>query len=137
MTKAAFDIAAAVEVSGSTLTELSGIGVLNAARIMARVDTVHRIRSADAFAIYTGTAPIAASSGDITPHRLSRTGDRQLNCCLHTMAITQIARDTPDGTTTVENAPPAKATEKRCVVLNDASPTSSTHNSFATQQYLR
>jgi Transposase IS116/IS110/IS902 family len=33
-------------------------------------------------------------SGDVTRHRLSRAGDRQLNCCLHTMAITQIARDT-------------------------------------------
>jgi len=42
--------------------------------------------------LYTGTAPIAASSGDVTRHRLSRAGDRQLNCCLHTMAITQIAR---------------------------------------------
>ncbi|UXA19080.1 IS110 family transposase [Mycobacterium sp. SMC-4] len=93
--KAAGDIAAAVESSGTTLTELSGIGVLNAAKIMARVGTVRRFRSADAFATYTGTAPIAASSGDVTRHRLSRAGDRQLNCCLHTMAITQIARDTP------------------------------------------
>ena len=93
--KAAGDIAAAVEASGTTLTELTGIGVLNAAKIVARVGTVHRFRSADAFATYTGTAPIAASSGDVTRHRLSRAGDRQLNCCLHTMAITQIARETP------------------------------------------
>jgi transposase len=93
--KAAGDIAAAVESSGTTLTELSGVGVLNAAKIVARVGTVHRFRSADAFATYTGTAPIAASSGDVTRHRLSRAGDRQLNCCLHTMAISQIARDTP------------------------------------------
>lgn len=93
--KAATDIAAAVEASGSTLTELSGIGTLNAAKIIARVGTIDRFRSADAFATYTGTAPIAASSGDVTRHRLSRAGDRQLNCCLHTMAISQIARDTP------------------------------------------
>lgn len=93
--KAATDIAAAVEASGTTLTELTGIGILNAAKIVARVGTIHRFRSADAFATYTGTAPIAASSGDVTRHRLSRAGDRQLNCCLHTMAITQIARDTP------------------------------------------
>jgi transposase len=93
--KAAADIAAAVESSGSTLTELSGIGTLNAAKILARVGTIERFRSADAFASYTGTAPIAASSGDVTRHRLSRAGDRQLNCCLHTMAITQISRDTP------------------------------------------
>jgi transposase len=93
--KAAADITAAVESSGSTLTELSGIGTLNAAKILARVGTIERFRSADAFASYTGTAPIAASSGDVTRHRLSRAGDRQLNCCLHTMAITQISRDTP------------------------------------------
>lgn len=93
--KAAGDIEAAVESSGSTLTELYGIGTLNAAKIVARAGSVHRFRSAAAFATYTGTAPIAASSGDVTRHRLSRAGDRQLNCCLHTMAITQIARDTP------------------------------------------
>lgn len=93
--KAATDIAAAVEASGTTLTELNGIATLNAGKILARVGDVHRFRSADAFATYTGTAPIAPSSGDITRHRLSRAGDRQLNCCLHTMAITQIARDTP------------------------------------------
>jgi transposase len=93
--KAAADITAAVESSGSTLTELSGIGTLNAAKILARVGTIQRFRSADAFASYTGTAPIAASSGDVIRHRLSRAGDRQLNCCLHTMAISQIARDTP------------------------------------------
>jgi transposase len=93
--KAATAIAAAVDASGSTLTELSGIGTLNAAKIIARVGTIDRFRSADAFATYTGTAPIAASSGDVTRHRLSRAGDRQLNCCLHTMAISQIARDTP------------------------------------------
>ena len=93
--KAATDIAAVVEASGSTLTDLSGIGTLNAAKIIARVGTIGRFRSADAFATYTGTAPIAASSGDVTRHRLSRAGDRQLNCCLHTMAISQIARDAP------------------------------------------
>jgi transposase len=93
--KAATDIKAAIDTSGSTLTELRGIGTLNAAKILARVGTVHRFRSAAAFASYTGTAPIEASSGDVTRHRLSRAGDRQLNCCLHTMAITQIARDSP------------------------------------------
>jgi len=95
ITKAAIDITAAVESSGTTLTELSGIGTLNAAKILARVGKIQRFRSADAFASYTGTAPIAASSGDVTRHRLSRAGDRQLNCCLHTMAISQISRDTP------------------------------------------
>jgi transposase len=126
--KAATDIAAAVDASGSTLTELSGIGTLNAAKIIARVGTIDRFRSADAFATYTGTAPIAASSGDVTRHRLSRAGDRQLNCCLHTMAIPRSPATPPDGTTTDESEPQARATEKHCAASNDAYPTSSTGN---------
>jgi hypothetical protein len=35
------------------------------------------------------------SSGDVVRHRLSRAGDRQLNSCLHIMAITQLRRNTP------------------------------------------
>ena len=85
----------AVQASRSTLTELRGIGHLNAGKILGRVGDVHRFRSAAAFASYTGTAPIEVSSGDVVRHRLSRAGDRQLNCCLHTMAITQLQRDCP------------------------------------------
>ena len=68
---------------------------LTAGKILARVGDIHRFRSAAAFASYTGTAPIEVSSGDVVRHRLSRAGDRQLNCCLHTMAITQIRHDSP------------------------------------------
>ena len=87
-----------VQASRSTLTELRGIGHLNAGKILARVGDVHRFRPAAAFASYTGTAPIEVSSGDVVRHRLSRAGDRQLNCCLHTMAITQLQRDSPGRT---------------------------------------
>ncbi|WP_413767600.1 IS110 family transposase [Rhodococcus pyridinivorans] len=95
ISKATSDIESAVTESGSSLTELCGIGNLTAGKIVARVGSIHRFRSAAAFASYTGTAPIEASSGDVVRHRLSRAGDRQLNCCLHIMAITQISRDTP------------------------------------------
>jgi transposase len=88
-------ITEAVRDSGSTLTDLRGIGTLTAAKILARVGDVGRFRSAAAFASYTGTAPIEVSSGDVVRHRLSRAGDRQLNCCLHIMAITQIRLDGP------------------------------------------
>lgn len=59
---------------------------------------MHRFRSAAAFASYAGTAAIEVSSGDVVRRRLSRTGDRQLNYCLHTMAITQLHRDCPGRT---------------------------------------
>jgi transposase len=96
--KAAADIETAVTASGTTLTELCGIGALTAGTILGRVGTIDRFRSAAAFATYTGAAPIDVSSGDVVRHRLSRAGDRQLNRCLHVMALTQIRQDTPGRT---------------------------------------
>ena len=81
--KATSDIQAAVNESGTALTELCGIGALTAGKILGRVGTIGRFRSAAAFATYTGTAPIDVSSGDTVRHRLSRAGDRQLNLCPH------------------------------------------------------
>jgi transposase len=88
-------ISAAVAASATSLTQLRGIGDLTAGKILARVGDISRFRSAAAFASYTGTAPIEVSSGDVTRHRLSRAGDRQLNCALHTMAISQLRHHGP------------------------------------------
>jgi transposase len=65
------------------------------AKILAHVGAVGRFRSAAPFANYTGTAPIEVSSGEMARHRLSRAGNRQLNCCRHVMAITQVRQHTP------------------------------------------
>ncbi|MEB3063873.1 IS110 family RNA-guided transposase [[Mycobacterium] zoologicum] len=100
--KAVRDIKSAVTASKTTLTELHGIGTLSAAKIISHVGSIDRFRSAAAFATYTGTAPIEVSSGDVTRHRLSRAGNRQLNSCLHVMALTQ-----------VRNHPPAQAYYQR------------------------
>jgi transposase len=89
------DITTAVTEAGCTLAELRGIGTLLAAKILSRVGDVYRFRSAAAFATFNGTAPLEVSSGGTVRHRLSRAGDRQLNCCLHIMAITQLRRDCP------------------------------------------
>jgi transposase len=98
ITKATGDIQGAVTASATTVTQLPGIGTLTAGKILGRVGPITRFRSAAAFASYTGTAPIEVSSGDVKRHRLSRAGDRQLNSCLHVMAITQIRQDTPGRT---------------------------------------
>ena len=39
--------------------------------------------------MFSGTAPIPASSGLTTRHRLNRSGDRQLNRALHTIVLTR------------------------------------------------
>jgi len=46
------------------------------------------------FASRTGTAPIDASSGEHSRHRLSRAGNRRLNHVLHIAAVVQLHHDT-------------------------------------------
>lgn len=79
-----------VEASGSTLMQVPGIGPVMAGRLIARTGHIDRFATAAAYANYTGTAPIEIASADKGRHRLSRTGDRQLNAALHTIAMVQI-----------------------------------------------
>jgi hypothetical protein len=53
-----------------------------------------RLRSEAAFAALAGANPIPASSGQVTRHRLNRSGDRQLNRALHTVVVARL-RDDP------------------------------------------
>jgi hypothetical protein len=49
-----------------------------------------RFRSKDAFARFTGTAPIPVWSGSTAGKvRLNRGGNRRMNCALHMIAVTQ------------------------------------------------
>jgi transposase len=84
-----------VSTLAPTLLALVGVGPLTAAKIVAEVADVRRFRSKDAFARHNGTAPLPVWSGNHQRHRLSRTGNRQLNAALHRIAITQ-ARCHPD-----------------------------------------
>lgn len=43
----------------------------------------------DAFARHNGTAPLPVWSGNKTRHRLARTGNRQINCAIHRIAVSQ------------------------------------------------
>jgi transposase len=83
-------IAEAIAASGTSLTELFGVGPVVAATLIGYTGDVGRFRNRDHFAAYTGTAPIEVSSGGRITHRLSRRGNRQLNHALHIAAITQI-----------------------------------------------
>jgi transposase len=83
-------IAEAIAASGTSLTELFGVGPVVAAMLIGYTGDVARFRSRDHFAAYTGTAPIEMSSGGRITHRLSRRGNRQLNHAIHIAAITQI-----------------------------------------------
>jgi transposase len=87
------DIAVKVKESGTTLTELKGIGWVVAAKILGEIGDTTRIRSEGAFAMLSGTAPLEASSGATKRHRLNRGGNRQLNYALHMMARARLNSD--------------------------------------------
>jgi transposase len=72
-----------------SLIEIPGCGPLTAAKILGETADVRRFRSKDAFARFTGTAPLPVWSSNHPRHRLSRVGNRQLNCAVHRMALTQ------------------------------------------------
>jgi transposase len=90
-------LAAAVTASGSTLTEVFGVGPVIAAITLAEVQDVSRFPGRDHFAAYDGTAPIEVSSGKRKVHRLSRRGNRRLNHAVHMAAITQIRHRHSEG----------------------------------------
>jgi transposase len=83
-------ITAAVAASGTTLTEIFGIGPIIAAMLIGYSGDPLRFTTASRYAAYTGTAPVEFSSGGRVTHRLSRRGNRRLNHALHCAAITQI-----------------------------------------------
>jgi transposase len=72
-----------VEASGSTLTEIFGVGPILAAKIMGAIGNVRRFPTKAHFASYSGTAPVESSSGEVVRHRLSLAGNRRLNNALH------------------------------------------------------
>jgi transposase len=80
--------------TGTSLTDLHGIGPSGAARILVDVADITRFPDRAHFASWTGTAPVDASSGDHVRHRLSRGGNRQINRVLHIMAVVQLRNPT-------------------------------------------
>ncbi len=78
-----------VRALAPALLGLPGVAELTAAKIVAEAADVRRFRSKDAFARHNGTAPLPVWSSNQVRHRLSRTGNRQLNAALHRIAVTQ------------------------------------------------
>src|SRR5439155_362867 len=69
------------------LLDEPGVGPIVAAQLIVAWSHPGRLRSEAAFARLAGVAPVPASSGKTTRHRLSRGGDRQLNRALHTVIL--------------------------------------------------
>jgi transposase len=91
-------VAAAVEASATSLTDIVGIGPIGAATIAGAVGDPTRFGTRDQFASFNGTAPVAASSGPNVRHRLNMRGNRRVNHALHVAAICQLRRPGPGRT---------------------------------------
>jgi transposase len=83
------ELQARTETLAPRLLELPGCGTLSAAKLLCEIGPIDRFRSDAQLARHAGVAPLEASSGKHQRHRLDRGGNRQLNCALHRIAVTQ------------------------------------------------
>lgn len=86
-------ILAVIKTWRPDLLDQLGIGPIVAATVLCAWSHPGRCRNDAAFASLAGVAPIPASSGLTTRHRLNRCGDRQLNRALHTIALSRLRYD--------------------------------------------
>lgn len=72
---------------------LLGIGIDHAGQLLVYAgQNPQRFHSDAAFARLRGVAPVPASSGRVSRHRLSRGGDRQANRALHMAVVVRLGR---------------------------------------------
>lgn len=84
------ELTALVKAQAPSLLAVPGCGILSAAVIVGETAGVARFRDKDAFARFTGTAPVPVWSGSSAGKvRLNRGGNRQMNYALHMIAVTQ------------------------------------------------
>jgi len=90
------ELTALIEHTAPHLLHLHGVGNTTAAQLLITVGgNPDRLRSEASFAALCGTAPVPASSGKTTRHRLSRGGDRRANSALHTIALARMRNHPP------------------------------------------
>jgi transposase len=75
------------------LLDQVGVGPIVAAIVLCAWSHPGRCRSEAAFASLAGVAPIPASSGLTTRHRINRCGDRQLNRAIHVIVLARLHYD--------------------------------------------
>lgn len=78
------------------LLEIPGCAETTAAKIIAETAGIERFATAAKYAMFSGCAPIPVWSGKTEGRvRLNRSGNRQLNCAIHRIAVTQIGHEGP------------------------------------------
>ena len=92
-----YTISKEVNVIGETskevlaLSTIHGCGMVTACSILSEVITVKRFGNKHSFSSYAGITPTPHSSGRKNTMHTNPFGNRKLNRCLHTIALSQIA----------------------------------------------
>jgi transposase len=108
-------IRVAVQASGTSVTDVYGVGPIIAAQIIGYSGDICRFANRDAYASYNGTAPVERSSGGRVVHRVSLRGSRKLNHAIHMAAISQIRQSCSDGRVYFERKVTEGKTKKEAV----------------------
>jgi transposase len=96
------ELADLLAAAGDPFADVPGAGPATTATLIAESGDVRRFRGDAAYARFGGSAPIPCGSGATAGrHRLHRGGNRQVNACLHRIAVTQ-ARVDPRARTFLE-----------------------------------
>ena len=120
------EILAHVRALAPRLLDEPGVGPIVAAQLLVAWSHPGRVRSEAAFARLAGVAPIPASSGQTSRHRLSRGGDRQLNRALHTVILHRRLHDPQTKAYIERRSPKAKAAATPPASSSATSPATST-----------
>ena len=110
-----------IEANCSQLLAERGCGPVTAAIIIGHTAGAKRFPTDACFARHAGTAPIPASSGNTTRHRLHRGGDRQLNRAIHIIALSRARTTQPRASTSTAATQKARPRRKRCAVSSATS----------------
>jgi transposase len=112
------ELDALITIHAPMLRDLQGVGTDVASQLLVTVgDNPDRIGSEAKFAALVGVAPIPASSGKTTRHRLSRGGDRQANKAIHHVALVRMMSDSRTKTYVARRRQEGKTTKEimRCL----------------------
>jgi transposase len=99
------------------------VGADTAAQLLITAGTnPHRLRNEASFAALCGVAPVPASSGKITRHRLSRGGDRAANRALYRIALVRISSHPQTRDYVARQVAKGRTKKRFCAYSNGPSP---------------
>jgi len=80
-----------LQLAVPTLLQVNGVGLSAAGQLLTTAgENIHRLSNEASLARLCGVAPIPASSGNTTRHRLHRGGDRDANSALYLIVINRL-----------------------------------------------